>query len=131
MGNGVSLNANDNTGTTVQDMKTFKALQSAYESSKELENVALFDLLVDVYETNQESNSPLTDTTEALSEVVESARNKTNEETPEEREAKAERNKSFIVACGAFHKGSAKADISKAQKLFEDGVDVDHLDSDG
>jgi hypothetical protein len=137
MGSGVSVVEKSGSDATVGDMETFKALQSAYESSKELDDLDLFNLLAKVYETSKEDNNQsaitLTDkgivVREEQAEQVETIEKK--EETPEDKEAKKERNMSFIIACGAFHKGNARADIGKAQKLFEDGVDVNYVDNDG
>lgn len=130
MGSGVSVVENDNLdGTYSGDVETFKALQSAYDSSKELDDVELFNMLANIYQTCTEGSSIESAATaggKATSEIVE-----IKEESPEEQEAKRERNSSFIIACGAFHKGNAKADIEKAQKLFEDGVNVNYIDNDG
>lgn len=42
-----------------------------------------------------------------------------------------ERNKEFLIACGAFHKGKARSNIAKAQTLFSEGVDLNFVDEDG
>lgn len=132
MGSGVSAGANFG---VVESETRFKALESAYESSKDLDNLALFELLSGVYES-----VTIGPTLQAEEEIVCARKelkavdvgvSKKLDTNPEEKEAREERSKAFLVACGAFHKGSAKADIVKAKELFEQGVDVDHTDSDG
>ena len=49
-------------------------------------------------------------------------------DNPEDR---LERNKEFLIACGAFHKGKARANIAKAQSLYFEGIDLDYVDADG
>ena len=51
--------------------------------------------------------------------------------TPEEFGARQERNAEFLVACGKYHKGSTSGDLKRASILFDRGVDVDFIDSDG
>ena len=46
-------------------------------------------------------------------------------------EKRLKRNKDFFVACGAFHKGSVKANLSLAQSLFVQGIDINFVDQDG
>lgn len=46
-------------------------------------------------------------------------------------DAELERSKLFISACGAFSGGAAKANISQAKALHDDGVNVNHVDNDG
>lgn len=46
-------------------------------------------------------------------------------------EDKLARKKLFITACGAFCNGKAQADLSLAQRLYQEGVDVNYADSDG
>ena len=40
------------------------------------------------------------------------------------------KNADFLVACGAFHKGAAKPNLSLAQSLFLQGIDINWLDQD-
>ena len=140
MGSGVSSSSSssavESSDAREKEMETFKALQNAYEASKELDDVELFNVLANVYHTSKEGTNHSAATPVGGVEVkadrvdnVESLALK--EETPVDLEDIKERNKSFIVACGAFHKGNARADIGKAKALYEDGVDVNNIDADG
>ena len=51
--------------------------------------------------------------------------------SPEEFGARQERNAEFLVACGKYHKGSSDGDLKRACILFDRGIDVDYVDSDG
>lgn len=114
MGSGLSAPGQEScNGTSPLSADTFKTLQDAYESAKDLEDVDLFNALEEVYRS-----------TTLEGECLESNIKELKESTPA-------RNKDFIFACGAFYKGTAKADIKKAKELFEAGVDVDFVDDDG
>ena len=127
MGSGISAeecntNSVTNDKQPTLDSETFKALQTTYESSKGLEDAKLFDVLAGVYQKKLEKNESCREHSNVGVSTI--ACDEKEEITPE-------RNKDFIVACGAFHKGKAKADIGKAKELYETGIDVNFVDGDG
>ena len=143
MGSGASIEADQQQGkrSAPWDAETYEAMRRAYESSKELDDVELFDLLANVYEATRRvaagqppepagvqisSGDPNPVSDPQLPAVA--------VETSSVGGGEAEstgRNKTFIAACGAFFKGQAEADIAKAKELFEAGVNVNYVDGDG
>ena len=97
--------------SSIDDQATFRELQRVYEENKDDTD----DVLL------------------AKCQVACAPKEAPKAETEEDDEAKKERSKLFLFACGAYRKetSTAKANLTEATNLFHQGIDLDYVDEEG
>lgn len=89
-------------------IKYMMALDAVYQSNKDKKDAELLDAI-------QKEISNIEAAVDTTGDV----------------EARAARNKEFLIACGKFHNGKSKGNLNKVIQLATAGIDIDAIDEDG